>query len=191
MANALLDGSVHNDTAAGTVARADLIVGNSTPAWARLAKGTANQFLRMDGTATDPAWTTVTLFTNSARHPYEFSAASLGNNAYLACDGGSTQASSGTISARRRFRARTAGTLSKLIVDLDTAPGAGNSRTFTIRINEVDSALAVTISNTDTLSSEDIDTVAAAAGDRIELFQTQAGTPAASIAHGVVETTYA
>ena len=130
-------------------------------------------------------------FTNSARHPYEFSAASLGNNAYLACDGGSTQASSGTISSRRRFRARTAGTLSKLIVDLDTAPGAGTSRTFTVRINEVDSALAVTISDTNTLSSEDIDTVAVAAGDRIELWHTSAGAVAASVAHGVVETTYA
>lgn len=56
LTNALLDGSLHTDTAAGTVVRGDVIIGNSTPAWARLAKGTANQVLSMDSTATDVAW---------------------------------------------------------------------------------------------------------------------------------------
>jgi hypothetical protein len=54
--NALLDGSSHTDTAAGTVVRGDVIVGNSTPAWSRLAKGTANQVLSMNSGATDVAW---------------------------------------------------------------------------------------------------------------------------------------
>lgn len=36
--------------------RADLIVGNATPAEARLPKGVANAFLKMDGTATDITW---------------------------------------------------------------------------------------------------------------------------------------
>jgi hypothetical protein len=53
----LLDGSVHTDTAAGSVVRGDVIVGNATPAWARLAKGTANQVLSMDSTGTDVVWT--------------------------------------------------------------------------------------------------------------------------------------
>lgn len=52
--NALLDGSSHTDTAAGTVVRGDIIVGNATPAWSRLAKGTANQVLTGDGT--DTSW---------------------------------------------------------------------------------------------------------------------------------------
>lgn len=37
LTNALLDGSIHTDTAAGTVTAGDIIVGNDTPAWARLA----------------------------------------------------------------------------------------------------------------------------------------------------------
>jgi hypothetical protein len=53
--NALLDGSAHSDTAAGTVARGDVITGQgATPKWTRLAKGAANTFLGSDGT--DIAW---------------------------------------------------------------------------------------------------------------------------------------
>lgn len=54
----LLDSSVDSDTAVGTVARGDLITGQSiSPKWTRLAKGTANQILAMDGTGTDIVWT--------------------------------------------------------------------------------------------------------------------------------------
>jgi hypothetical protein len=42
----LLDGSVHPDTLAGTVAAGDLVVGNATPKWARLAKGPAGYVLK-------------------------------------------------------------------------------------------------------------------------------------------------
>lgn len=52
--NALLDASNHTDTAAGSVTRGDIIYGNSTPKWARLAKGAANTVLTSDGT--DVAW---------------------------------------------------------------------------------------------------------------------------------------
>lgn len=44
----LLDGAVHTDTLAGTVARGDVIVGNSTPKWSRLAVGSG--VLKGDGT---------------------------------------------------------------------------------------------------------------------------------------------
>jgi hypothetical protein len=47
--------TTHTDTLAGTVVRGDLIVGNSTPAWSRFAKGTAGTFLKQG--ANDPAWT--------------------------------------------------------------------------------------------------------------------------------------
>jgi hypothetical protein len=50
----LLDGSVNQDTLAGTVARGDVIIGDSTPKWSRLAKGTANQVLSSNGT--DISW---------------------------------------------------------------------------------------------------------------------------------------
>lgn len=57
--HALLDSTVHTDTTTGTVARGDLIIGQTaTPAWARLAIGTANQVLQSDGT--DASWATLT-----------------------------------------------------------------------------------------------------------------------------------
>lgn len=48
--------TTHADTLAASVVRGDLIVGNSTPKWARLAKGTADQVLRMDGAGNDPGY---------------------------------------------------------------------------------------------------------------------------------------
>jgi hypothetical protein len=54
--NTLLDGSSHTDTLAGTVVRGDIIVGNATPKWSRLAVGTA-KFLYADGT--DTVWRTL------------------------------------------------------------------------------------------------------------------------------------
>lgn len=54
--HALLDGSIDSDTLAGAVTRGDIIIGNATPKWARVAKGSANQVLTSDGT--DVAWAT-------------------------------------------------------------------------------------------------------------------------------------
>lgn len=49
--------ATHGDTTAGTVARGDVVTGQgASPTWARLAKGTANQILAMDGTGTDVVW---------------------------------------------------------------------------------------------------------------------------------------
>lgn len=53
--HALLSAS-HTDTLASAVTRGAVIVGNSTPAWARLAPTTSGQVLRYDGT--DTAWST-------------------------------------------------------------------------------------------------------------------------------------
>lgn len=52
--------STHSDTTAASVVRGDLMTGQgASPKWTRLAKGTANQVLSMDGTATDITWTTL------------------------------------------------------------------------------------------------------------------------------------
>lgn len=48
--------TTHPDTLTGTVVRGDLLVGNSTPKWARFAKGSVGTFLQMG--ASDPAWST-------------------------------------------------------------------------------------------------------------------------------------
>jgi hypothetical protein len=54
--------TAHSDTLAGTVVRGDIIRGNSTPAWSRLAIGSANRVLRSDGT--DAAWGQAVLTTD-------------------------------------------------------------------------------------------------------------------------------
>ncbi len=47
----LLDGSIHQDTAAGTVLRGDIITGQTaTPVWTRLGLGGTNLYLKSDGT---------------------------------------------------------------------------------------------------------------------------------------------
>ncbi len=52
--------ATHGDTTAASVSRGDVLTGQGASAkWARLAKGTANQVLAMDGTATDVIWATV------------------------------------------------------------------------------------------------------------------------------------
>lgn len=52
--NALLDGSLHTDTAAQAVTRGSLIYGDATPEWNELVVGGANTLLGSDGT--DVAW---------------------------------------------------------------------------------------------------------------------------------------
>jgi len=46
--------AVHPDTVVGSVARGDIIVGNATPKWSKLGKGSVDQFLGSDGT--DLVW---------------------------------------------------------------------------------------------------------------------------------------
>lgn len=49
--------TTHGDTTGATVQRADIVTGQgASAAWARLAKGTASQCVKMDGTATDVVW---------------------------------------------------------------------------------------------------------------------------------------
>jgi len=50
--------ATHGDTLTASVVRGDLIIGNSTPKWARLAIGAANTVLKSDGT--DVSWNTST-----------------------------------------------------------------------------------------------------------------------------------
>lgn len=58
--HALLDGSTHNDTLAGTVAAGDLIYGNATPKWARLAHPAEANFALIS-TATSVEWGLVSI----------------------------------------------------------------------------------------------------------------------------------
>ena len=46
--------ATHSDTLTASAVRGDLVIGNSTPAWSRLAIGASGRVLRSDGT--DPSW---------------------------------------------------------------------------------------------------------------------------------------
>src|SRR3989339_1690415 len=76
----------------------------------------------------------------------------------------------------------TSGKLSNLKVRVNTAPGAGKSWTFAIRINGANSDLSVTISDTNTISSLDTDQVTVSAGDDTSISATPSGTPTAAAA---------
>lgn len=56
--NALLDGTVHNDTVTNAPTRGSLIYSNATPKWDELLVGSANTVLKSDGT--DFSWTAAT-----------------------------------------------------------------------------------------------------------------------------------
>jgi len=51
--------ATHGDTLAASVTRGDIIIGNSTPKWARLAVGAASRYLSSDGT--DVSWGQISL----------------------------------------------------------------------------------------------------------------------------------
>lgn len=63
--------ATHSDTLAAAIVRGDILVGNSTPKLARLAKGTANAVLTGDGN--DTAWSTY-FITGTAAQTYAFPA---------------------------------------------------------------------------------------------------------------------
>ena len=77
----------------------------------------------------------------------------------------------------------TGGVLTNWQVQVNTAPAAGKSWLFTVRVNGADTALAVTIADANTVSSVDTSEVAIAAGDLIGFSSVPTGTPtdAASI----------
>ena len=74
------------------------------------------------------------------------------------------------------------GTLSRLRILLATAPGAGNSRTFTLLVNGSGTALTVTISGTETAGEDLANSASVTAGDRVQLQETVSGSPGTTFA---------
>ncbi len=84
----------------------------------------------------------------------------------------------------------TGGTLTNFKVGVKTAPGSTKTWTFTIRVGNPpsDSALSVTITNSNTLSALDTDTVAVTAGQLVSLSAVStAGSTAAGAVYWTVE----
>lgn len=81
----------------------------------------------------------------------------------------------------------TAGDMRNWKVVLATAPGVGNSRTFTLQKNNANTALAITISGTATEGTDPTNSVSYTAGDTIRIALTVSGTPAAADFRSVME----
>ncbi|HAH31952.1 MAG TPA: hypothetical protein DCL44_06535, partial [Elusimicrobia bacterium] len=82
--------ATHADTQAAAVVRGDLIVGNATPKWSRLAKGT--QYQTLQGGASDPEWGAVALGQASAVSGILGSANGGTSNGFAAFTGPTTSA---------------------------------------------------------------------------------------------------
>ena len=82
----------------------------------------------------------------------------------------------------------TSGTLKSFYCVINTAPGAGTSRTFKIEKNGTDSDIAITIAETDTTGNDVVNSLVIAAGDQLTIkFTGVTGAPASTIAHfGIV-----
>jgi len=72
-----------------------------------------------------------------------------------------------------------AGNITNFRIILSVAPGAGNSRTFTVRLNGVGTSLAITISGTDT-SGTGAGPLSVTPGQVIAVRSTSSGSPAAT-----------
>jgi hypothetical protein len=57
--------AIHGDTLTDSVLAGDILIGNATPKWARLAKGTDNYVLTIDSVTHLPTWKTVKTALNS------------------------------------------------------------------------------------------------------------------------------
>ena len=73
--------------------------------------------------------------------------------------------------------------LKNFYMKLSTAPGAGNSQTFTLRKNNVNTSLSITISDTDTSGNDLTNQITISDGDILSIKNTQSGSPASSLAH--------
>ena len=72
------------------------------------------------------------------------------------------------------------GSFSKFYVNCTVAPGAGNSWTILLRVNESDTALSVTISDSSTSGSDTSNTVSVSAGDLVAIRVNPSSGPAAA-----------
>lgn len=72
----------------------------------------------------------------------------------------------------------TATTFSDMYIQLNTAPGAGTSRTFRSRKNLSTDNITATISDTATVGSDTVNTTVLAAGDQFDVDNTFSGAPA-------------
>lgn len=83
-----------------------------------------------------------------------------------------------------KFVLTSAAQLRNLYCKVDVAPGATNSWTFTLRRNEADTTLTVTIADPDTEGSDTTHSESVSAGDLLSMKSARDGADAAALRHG-------
>lgn len=99
------------------------------------------------------------------------------NNSFLSPFGSGASA----VEAQQQIVVTRNGILKHLYANLTAAPGVGNSKTFTVRVNGVSTAISVTLTGAVTSGSDVANTVAVVAGDLVTILVTHTGAPTASV----------
>lgn len=99
---------------------------------------------------------------------------------YIGCGGGDGGAANATESNIDQYITPVSGTAQNLDCTVATAPGVGESWTFTLRENAGDTSLTCQISGTSTTCEDDVNTDAIADSARIDVFADEASNSAAS-----------
>lgn len=118
---------------------------------------------------------------------FNYSSASLSGNLtrYLAINGG-LQTLESTNAIRSRQIIASDGDIDNARVEVSTAPGTGETCTFTLQVNDIDTALVATVSGTGTTAVDTSNSVAVSAGDTVRW---KVVTSSGSAAVGVVRAT--
>ena len=166
----VLNSSDHSDTLTGTVVAGDLVIGNATPKWARLAIGSSGQVLTVSGGL--PAWSTPAS-AGSSKGP--LGAWGKDNSATL----GVTDEEIFNVWTKKADNQvprilSGAGTLKALCVTMDAVITGGGSVTATAYLNGVATALTITVSTEQNKTATG--SVAFAAQDLLEVWAKRTGT---------------
>lgn len=100
---------------------------------------------------------------------------------YLSCGGHLGGASIPTNEDNAICVVPTNGTIKNMYVQLTGNPGGTATRTFTLRKNSADTALAITFQPSQSFKSNTADTVSVVAGDRISIKSTMTNSPGADV----------
>lgn len=153
----------------------------ATGAFQNAGVGTTGQVLTSNGAGALPSFQAVGAASNADSLKF-YSQTNIGTAAgpvYLQNDGTAPGLADSIATGTRQMSSK-GGSISKLYVAVTTAPGVGTTRTITVYINGVATALTCTISGAATTSNNTGTTVAIVAGDTVSVGLTSTGSVANS-----------
>ena len=142
----------------------DLPYATAASTWTRLAKGTADQFLRMNAGATAPEWDTISILAKLLA--FNGTNVAIGATAYLPTGTGATSASE---TKDYQWMIPVAGTLKTLYVAVTTSSGSNTGDIFTVRVNGVNTSITCTLIQSATTGNDTTNTAAVVVGDLVSV----------------------